>query len=419
MTRKLKFISLTIVTIFLTASLFLIASATNNESIMNSINANLNVVNTNQFSTDTDKISELTKLYFYAQSENYKSDNNLDLKQFFSNDKSKLSNIDYIKNKVRYFKSLKEHEKIKVLWDNVVVTINSININNNTAEVNAYVAKDIIFNDYKNGISSEGIENTVSLLKEQDIWKISNVISNDEFDKAYKNKNVDINQLISDINYPQMANVQIIKPNMVSPLFTQISYNRTTAANYASTYTDNTGGSSTSAYNSLFVAYSGNDCMNYGSQSLFAGFGGSYTSQSAINNKSSPMVTTPTGRQWWATSSTSDYNPAYGNGYNWANCIAFGQYFADSGNVGPVGTIYIGSISWADKGDLIHCRSGTTGEDWYHNMIVTNVSGTAGSRTLSNIWISAHTSNRKNYPLNSLFSSASYLRLFHISYFLQ
>ena len=129
----------------------------------------------------------------------------------------------------------------------------------------------------------------------------------------------------------------------------------------------------------------------------------------AISNKNKPMITT-TGRKWFC-SSASSYTTS------WTVVGDFRDYVVPEadGEDGIYGVRYLkGKIANAQKGDVVQiCDSNGT---WYHSYIISSVTGTYGSRTLSNINICAHTSNRRNENLaNVIGASSTNFRLIRIS----
>jgi hypothetical protein len=172
------------------------------------------------------------------------------------------------------------------------------------------------------------------------------------------------------------------------------SYDRDLASWYGKTYTDNTGGKSTTYYNKNFVYFYGSDCQNFVSQCIWYGFGGQNTS-TAINNHYLPMVYNISGATcWWA-----DKNGACGPPYHWAAVVAFRDMVTGNYNSDKVGVqAYEGGVSDIWPGDYI----GNAG--WGHVYIVVGVSDLDGDglTDYNEIYVSAHTSNRKNYRLNLL-----------------
>lgn len=188
----------------------------------------------------------------------------------------------------------------------------------------------------------------------------------------------------------------------VSALLWTASYDRSRASSYATTYA--------TSYNGNFNSWS-SDCQNFGSQCVWYGFGGTNT-LAAIQNKSKPMVPSPanTAEQWWQNGTLGGTDPAW----HWTGVVAFRDHIYDwAKSYGVFGSITTGSVANTEKGDIIQIKnsSGT----WYHTYIVDYVSGTYGSRTSSNIWVCAHTTNRNHTQLSTLGIAVSNMRLIKIS----
>jgi hypothetical protein len=169
-------------------------------------------------------------------------------------------------------------------------------------------------------------------------------------------------------------------------LKSQGSLNKTNAANYAKTWTDNSGSTSSTYYNnSVYRSYSPTDCANYCSQSLKAG-GWQY--ETPYTNWS----------LWWydnkKTTKTSD-----DNGSNpWVGANALFKYVVPSkATLKSVNQAHAGSVGLAD---LIWIPASGTKS---HVMMTTNTVGIclANGTYYTYIYYSAHTSNRKNYNLGS------------------
>jgi hypothetical protein len=194
--------------------------------------------------------------------------------------------------------------------------------------------------------------------------------------------------------------------------WTITSYNRTAASDYALDYSSDTSG--TSSYNDLFVDYS-SDCQNFGSQAVFAGFGGDYDSSSAINNKDLPMIDSGT-RVWWATLYSSDGGAS--GPWHWANCDHFGDYVEEGGSgiEGIYGWIYTGNVNYAYPGDIIQYRTSSSSTDWVHSYVVTSVTGTQGLLDPDDIYICSHTTNLNNELLSSRVSNEALLRVIRIGW---
>ncbi len=177
---------------------------------------------------------------------------------------------------------------------------------------------------------------------------------------------------------------------------------RSNAVSYALQYTDNNGGYESTNYNNAKFKYFSykNDCQNFVSQCIWYGFGGRSSS-----NRDYPMT-----NDWWAdTSSTATtwnwtgtsyfYNWITGNNSNTSNDYGISGYSAAASVIKP--------------GDYVY-YDGTRG----HVLFITSASDEDGDGTIeyAEIKISAHTSNRKNVYLSSLYGATkpSTIKLMHI-----
>lgn len=171
------------------------------------------------------------------------------------------------------------------------------------------------------------------------------------------------------------------------------TYNVSSAVAYAKDYALDKSGK-------FFIYYSNNDCTNFVSQCLWAGYIG-YTSGSNLTSK----VTAGTGMlnpEWYATSS--------GAADNWANVDYLWSYITKSKIAGPIATgynNYTGSNSGLvtgvvasdiKVGDILQFRQGTTTpNDYTHSVFVYEKDANATS--YSQIRICSHSSHRFNYSL--------------------
>jgi len=259
------------------------------------------------------------------------------------------------------------------------------------------------------------VTHTLTLeMNPQGFWVIADDEYDDEFKDAYGD-HVDWTNLIQSIPYqvarlksepittppehPTVTNVVVApgsRPQISTNMPYYISYNRSAAANYALTYTNNSGDSiSTQNYNPLFYAYSGNDCADYVSQCLWAGFGGSNSSY-GIQAHAYPMITASEGAVYpWYADSAPDGSAMWINAYSLIN-DAKSNYNNSYYGV----QMYVESVSSVALGDVVLDSSGAG-----HVEIVTSLGSTP---SWSNICISSHTNNRYNVPLSQLYSPSQY-----------
>ena len=302
----------------------------------------------------------------------------------------------------------------KILWDNQDVQVKSMEINGDTATVNAYVLYKYVLNDYTNGFSESGTKYDMVFKRYNDKWHITEIKSDDEFDQEYYNTDIDVEKLVQEncsnvITDPVINNDQAPKTNTerLLPQWTYVAYQPSfhEVWRYTAAFAID--------YNDCFWAYD-SDCQNFGSQCVWFGFGGAATDQEAIDNKEFPMVNDGI-RDWYQTSEQYDTPSTW----VWTGCEYFAPYI-DAGGYGyegPFGNMgSAGDVSDAEIGDIIQIRDGSG--VWYHTFVVDYVDGTAGSRANSNIWVSAHTTDRHSERLDTIVgSSQSNLRLVEIVYY--
>lgn len=169
--------------------------------------------------------------------------------------------------------------------------------------------------------------------------------------------------------------------------------NRSNTAWYGTTYTDNSGTSSTTYYNKLFKDYNypgGGDCQNFVSQAIWYGFGGQNNS-TAINGHYSPMIDKNAAEtyDWWADAYNTDDNWMWVNVDNFKNNI-INNY--DTDKLGVQG--HLGSLSYSEVGDYLY-KSG-------HVMLITAITDydSDGLTDFNEIYVSAHNVNYKNERLS-------------------
>lgn len=158
-------------------------------------------------------------------------------------------------------------------------------------------------------------------------WVVVDVVTDDVAFLGYASEGYDLDAEISAYNsamlsaeneLPQIVNAPVadVDTGTQRSASNDISYNQQTAANYALTYTtSDDDGSSTPSFRNTRFHWFGADCMNFCSQAVWAGFGGS-NSWSDIPAKNG-MDTLGTAT-WWCTDTTGTNS--------WASCSSFRTY---------------------------------------------------------------------------------------------
>lgn len=153
----------------------------------------------------------------------------------------------------------------------------------------------------------------------------------------------------------------------------------------------------------------GGDCQNYGSQCVWYALGGLETT-AAVNGHNLPMIGPSYSSRNW-------YNDKFGyHSASWTACDPFASY-VNNGNVsvmGLYGIIYSG-VANAEVGDIIQI-SNDGGITYGHTFVVTKVTGTAGSRTTSNVWVCSHTTDLTTTALSTVTSSGTFKTVRVIGY---
>ena len=256
----------------------------------------------------------------------------------------------------------------------------------------------------------EGTHYYIQLELIADNYCISNIWCNDPFDQEIKGKTVDWESLatksedkrerwVSDLF---IGSEETEKSNEIPEVVGYYYLSTAAFVSYANTYAI--------SYNPLFEAYDA-DCQDFASQCLWYGLGGNNTA-SSIAACAEPMVTAGiNSRKWYRKKPLWQYDP----NCNWITVESFDDCINASSSVtyGLQGTVSTG-IASAQIGDII--QMDFDGDGWYtHSVVVVAVTGTSGSRTTSNIWISGHTTDMSSVCMNTV--SCSAYRTIHINRF--
>lgn len=349
-----------------------------------------------------------------------------DFDKYFNTASSYYSNLIYSSAKTKLYKEIWKNNSVEILWSSTNVTFENVEISSDSAVVDAYSSMQYISNSYENGISSIGAQYHFSLIKLDGIWLFDNITTPDDIDRI-----ISYDELVDWISEIEDG-VEIAKYNNNGTLLTErdnskdlnrydpnwtMHYMSTTSfAQYALAYSSNIVGAN---YNSNFYNYANDpynlnsgDCANFASQCIWYGLGGVNTSSMIGNHRYWPMVYIEDNyyRNWFqdGTWYSFDEAGAWGRVTSQYNYLVAGGSFTD----GPFGTGYSG-IAYARKGDLIQVSMNGNGI-YDHTYVVTNVSGTTGSRTPEEIYVCSHTTDMNNVQFSNVYSSNKSYRTIQI-----
>lgn len=182
---------------------------------------------------------------------------------------------------------------------------------------------------------------------------------------------------------------------MSSSLYTW-KYNADDAVEYAETYYKDA--------NPLFGENDA-DCQNFVSQCVWAGLGG--TKVKSAPSVSIDMVGKESNKIWCHNQFSSCYSD-YRYNWAWDNVVGFFHLLEISSpeTVGPYGNTYVSNaLKYARAGDplFVNTNGGAaTVTNINHAMFITDVQGTYGDRTPSDIFIAAH-----NQPTDTAYQTLS------------
>ena len=353
---------------------------------------------------DKNEIEGVTNSFFTEKEQLFLSNSDFNITKYYSAIEAKNIKKDSSVKLFEYEKQMRDDNSADISNEKFEYTINSITITGDKATAKCYEQYEYT---YKNDPvrSSRGIEYQITFVKKDNKWEIVDIITNNELERLVAQTGDVSGKYISDFDIDEEVEEETKDfASTTAVNGTTHEYNRSAAAQYALDYSASSDG--TDAYNSKFPHFDA-DCQNFVSQCVWFGLGGTNTT-TAISNKNKPMMTT-TGRGWFCTKS--------GHSASWTVVGDFRNYVVPEadGEDGIYGVRYLkGKIANAQKGDVVQiCDSNGT---WYHSYIISSVTGTYGSRTLSNINICAHTSNRRNENLaNVIGASSTNFRLIRIS----
>ncbi|MCM1055355.1 MAG: amidase domain-containing protein [Bacteroides sp.] len=332
-------------------------------------------------------------------------------KAFVEKESVSSATVEYRSSEFEYLNKLNEATDAEIVYDSLSFSGFKADINGGEAEA-SIVEEYTYYRDDGFDIESFRMrEYTFKLVKGESGWEITDVRTND----AWEDEDFDYEPIDADKAVAMATEAVICEPIRtdaahvgteagILPMWSQTlytwSYNTTAAVNYAKLY-----------YKKANTVFGVNDadCQNFVSQCIWAGLGGS-----GSNTKSAPAVSTDiTGTSnspyLWYRSCESTYYPSdqYKKNWMWDNTVGFTTRIAISDGVtpGPYGYMTYGSaaIANANVGQaLYYIKTQPEGDLPGHAVFVTNVKGTAGSRTANDIYIAAHSN-----PTNSAYQLMS------------
>lgn len=268
----------------------------------------------------------------------------------------------------------------------------------------------------RNQKSETGTIYEIKSINSEGKWLITEITSDCSFESAFKEIGINIDEILllkslntmtDDDKNKDVAKKMVEQEEMIRKLnLSYTSYDRNKAKQYALEYS-----TFANPFNEKFWFYAGVNCQNFASQAVWYGLGGE-DNQQAINSKQFPMLDLGKNheRSWYQTVVRYDCP----TNWSWTGVEYFQDYMSAGGyfTVGPYGHLFSG-VAWADIGDIIQVDWGATGSWFDHAYVVVAVDGTLGSRTPSNIWVSAHTNRVHNKRLST--EPGSYYRTIKIA----
>lgn len=358
-------------------------------------------------SQNTDLALQSTCELFIASIFAGRRDESYDFTIFSAKRSAMDDTLAYIESMNEYQRTINELMDFNIVSDNITFGSFSATITGNTctAEIPVHYSYELTgaFNEtcYLNTVyylTLEKVDNMWNVISAKSGMEME---SGEDFVYGAFDAQAAANAVATDISFAAAEPYSDVFPEtnvqqtQTRAAYTRTPYDRNDAVAYAVQYFDTT--------NSLFGASSEN-CQNFASQCVWAGLldgvGASGTSRTAFPavswswlDESEPNV--------WCRNQNSTYYDHYSNNWAWDNVNGFIRliWASDHTQSGPQGYYWYG-LAKADVGDVIvwdtaGTRDVTTG-DYDHAMFVTKVTGTEGSRGVSDLFIAANTTQTES-----------------------
>lgn len=313
----------------------------------------------------------------------------------------------YFSEKAAYYQYILEEGGLEVTNLSTTYGKPEITVNGDTANVKIFETVSMRYTCLDED-SAESTEYDIDLVRIDGDWKISEIRSDDLFDKTHERdfqseKSIAERQklqaapasLVQEVKSPDMDELKAMAKANNAKVY---PYNHTNAVNYSNQYTTSTGSDGRSYYNSNFVSQHPADCMNFASQCMFAGFGGSDEPSIKIYEPPMDKIGNAYDGQWY-------YTPS-GTSRSWIGTITFQDYVLNSiqasateNNVYldryPTGPTSAAIYDYMNRlpGSLVFVYDGTNRG---HAMVIGKVTGPNDNQ----IFVSAHTTDKKLQPLS-------------------
>lgn len=327
-------------------------------------------------------------------------------------------NIAFAAKKADYFAAMRRMQDIYRENLRLAYTYQVLDIEDGTCHVTVTEAAGFRYTDSAMPSVNESIY-SVDLIKLDGRWLVAAFTDGSGFDKKYlkQGSNFDVNAAMKELlKSIQTENCKLTNPYSGAMDWDWVPYNGANAAAYAYTYSRlQPEERYPDYYSPFFVNYAGEggDCMNFASQCMWAGFGGSETA-SSISSRSQPMDTS--GSYRWYGRAHGGKSPSN----SWISCQSFRSYLtgtadasgsggSDGGNdAGMYATVL--SVSGGSPitgvtpeelvGAPVHVES--SGKSYTHSIIITAAVGTRRDQ----IWFCGHTKNVTNVKLGDCYLSS-------------
>lgn len=322
-------------------------------------------------------------------------------------------NIVYLSRKAACWAGMRRMQDIRREDLRLTYTYKSLVLGENTGRASLTETAEFFYTDSERPSVFE-MSWRVTLVKVAGRWVVADATDWSSFDGTYKGKGpLDVPAVLAEFAEGLAREDCVVSyPLEESPdPAGNILYRGSDAAAYAYTYArpdadpDREG-----FYNPLFKAYAGNggDCMNFTSQCLWAGFGGSETAE-AVDGHAAPMDTA--GLSTWygrtAAEGTRDEDI-----YSWISCSSFRKYLMDGetrtnlleepGLYATVLDLGTGGVSGVTPEELIGAAAHVNGSGglYSHAVILTDAKGLSRGE----IWFCSHTADITNIKLGDYYT---------------